>query len=159
MRYMSPEQAVDNPLIVDHRADIYSLGATLYELLTLRPAFGEGNRENLLRQIAEVDPRAPRKINKAIPKDLETIVLKAIAKEPEKRYTQAADLATDLQNFLEHKPIQARRSGPLEHLGRWARRNHLLAGLAAARSEAACIRPRADALAARRSLAPAVGRT
>ena len=82
---------------------------TLYELLTLRPAFGGRDREELLRQITQEEPRPPRRFNPAVPADLETIVLKAMAKEPVERYATAQELADDLRRFLEHRPILARR--------------------------------------------------
>jgi hypothetical protein len=80
LRYMSPEQALAQRVIVDHRTDIYSLGVTLYELLTLQPAFDGKDRQEILRQIAWEEPKAPRKVNRAIPAELETIVLKAMEK-------------------------------------------------------------------------------
>ena len=131
LRYMSPEQASGVRSTIDHRTDIYSLGVTLYELLTLRPAFGGDDRQKLLREIGEVEPPAPHKVNSAIPKDLETIVLKAIAKEPHSRYDTASELAEDLHRFLENKPVQARRTGRLNHLCRWAKRKPALATLTA----------------------------
>jgi eukaryotic-like serine/threonine-protein kinase len=82
LRYMSPEQTLAQPIGVDHRTDLYSLGATLYEFLTLEPAFNGDDRHELLRQIAIEEPRPVRKVNKAVPADLETIVLKAMAKNP-----------------------------------------------------------------------------
>src|SRR5207302_9786019 len=82
LRYMSPEQALAQRVVVDHRTDVYSLGATLYELLTLRPAFGGKDRQELLRQIAFEEPKPPRRLNRAVPAELETITLKALAKEP-----------------------------------------------------------------------------
>jgi serine/threonine protein kinase len=126
LRYMSPEQAAGRKLL-DHRTDIYSLGVTLYELLTLRPAFPSEQRQELLRQVIESQPRPPRSINGGVPKDLETIVLKAISREPESRYDTAAELAEDLQRFLDQKPIQARRSGPIQQVWRWGKRNPTLA--------------------------------
>lgn len=123
VRYMSPEQVLGERTIGDHRADIYSLGATLYELLTLRPIYLGGNRHELLKQIATADPPPPRKINKDIPRDLETIVLKAIAKEPGGRYASAKDLSEDLQRFLADKPILAHRPSIVERAGRWSRRH------------------------------------
>src|SRR4029450_1802828 len=85
-RYMRPEQALAQRVMIDHRTDIYSLGITLYELLTLEPAFPGQDRQELLRQIAFEEPTAPRRLNKAIPAELETIVLKAMAKNPAERY-------------------------------------------------------------------------
>ncbi|MCH8047715.1 MAG: tetratricopeptide repeat protein [Planctomycetes bacterium] len=122
LRYMSPEQASGSHF-VDQRSDIYSLGATLYELLTLQPVFAGNDRQKLLRQIPEQDPRPPRQLNNAIPKDLETIVLKAIAKEPQSRYATAQALADDLRRFLEDKPIRARRPGPWVRLRMWTKRH------------------------------------
>jgi serine/threonine protein kinase len=123
LRYMSPEQALAKRVVVDHRTDIYSLGATLYELLTLEPAFAGSDREELLQQIAFEEPKAPRRHNKAIPADLETIVLKALAKNPAERYTTAQEVADDLRRYLEHKPIHARRPTLVQRLRKWARRH------------------------------------
>ena len=109
LRYMSPEQALAKRLLIDHRTDIYSLGVTLYELLTLEPAFSGSDREELLQQIAFEEPPSPRQRNKAIPRELETIVLKAMEKNPEGRYATAQELADDLRRFLENKPIRASR--------------------------------------------------
>jgi serine/threonine protein kinase len=106
LRYMSPEQARGHRGIIDHRTDIYSLGVTLYELLTLRPTFPGDDRQQLLRQIADEEPIAPRRLNASIPRELETIVLKAMSKEPESRYATAQELADDLRRFVENKPIK-----------------------------------------------------
>ncbi|HEY2157933.1 MAG TPA: protein kinase, partial [Isosphaeraceae bacterium] len=123
LRYMSPEQARAGGAIVDQRTDIYSLGATLYELATLRPAFGGRDRQELLRRVTHDDPPAPRRIDPTIPRDLETIIMKAMAKEPASRYSSAQELADDLRRFQEHKPIRARRPTAAEHLAKWARRH------------------------------------
>jgi serine/threonine protein kinase len=123
LRYMSPEQALAQRGVVDHRTDVYSLGVTLYELLTLEPAFPGSDRNALLHQIANDDPRAPRRVNKAIPADLETIVGKAVTKEPEGRYATAQDMADDLRRFLEDKPVRARRPSARQRLAKWARRH------------------------------------
>ncbi len=123
LRYMSPEQIEAKHGVLDHRTDVYSLGLTLYELLTLQLAFGGDDRQKLLRQIPEEDPRPPRQINKAIPKDLETIVLRATAKEPPSRYATAGQLADDLERFLQDKPIRARRPSLLERSRKWSRRH------------------------------------
>src|SRR5262249_57294824 len=93
---------------------VYSLGATFYELLTFRPAFAGSDRQELLRRIAQDEPRRPGALNPAMPADLETIVLKAMAKDPAGRYATAQELADDLRPFLEHRPILARRPGPGE---------------------------------------------
>jgi serine/threonine protein kinase len=123
LRYMSPEQALAQRVLVDHRTDIYSLGASLYELLTLQPAFTGSDRQELLRQIAFEEPRPPRRLNKAIPADLETIVLKALEKNPSDRYATAQALADDLRRFLEDRPIRARRPTLGQRLRKWGRRH------------------------------------
>jgi eukaryotic-like serine/threonine-protein kinase len=132
IRYMAPERFQG---LSDARSDIYSLGLTLYEMLALRPAFAETDRNKLIHQVAHDEPARPRKLDPEVPVDLETIVLKAMAKEPAHRYGSAAELAADLQRFVEDKPIQARRVSARERLWRWCRRNPGLAsalGLAAA---------------------------
>lgn len=128
LRYMAPEQLAGQ---TDPRSDVYSLGLTLYELLTLRPAFEDTDRSSLIRMITHGEPVRPRRINTAIPRDLETIVLKATAHAPADRYRSAGDLASDLRNFLEDRPISARRASAIERLWRWARRNRLVAALTA----------------------------
>jgi superkiller protein 3 len=120
---MSPEQALARHGLVDHRADIYALGATLYELLTLRPAVEDGDCEEILRRVVAEEPRPPRQHDRAIPRDLETITLKALAKEPERRYATAQELADDLGNFLEDRPIRARRPAWSTQVRRWCRRH------------------------------------
>jgi serine/threonine protein kinase len=132
LRYMSPEQAQARGGVVDQRADIYALGMTLYELLTLEPAFDGRDHQELLRQIALDEPVPPRKKNPAVPRDLETIVLKAIAKDPSSRYTTAQEFAADLRRFMDGQPILARRPGPLERALRWAGRRKDLVATAAA---------------------------
>jgi serine/threonine-protein kinase len=123
LRYMSPEQALAQPVGLDHRTDLYSLGATLYELLTLEPAFNGRDRQELLRQIAQEEPRPPRQANKAVPAELETIVLKAMAKAPDERYATAQELADDLTRFLADEPIRARRPTLAQRGRKWARRH------------------------------------
>lgn len=123
LRYMSPEQALAKHGLVDHRTDIYSLGATLYELLTLHPVFDGKDREEILRQITFEEPVSLRDRNPSIPQDVETMVLKAMAKHPEERYSTAREFADDLQRFLDHRPIHARRPTPLQRLVKWTRRH------------------------------------
>jgi WD40 repeat protein/serine/threonine protein kinase len=123
IRYMSPEQALAKRVVVDARTDIYSLGVTLYEVLTLERAYPGQSREEVLRQIAFEEPRPPRHLNKAVPAELETIVLKAMAKNPEERYATAQELADDLRRYLEDKPIQARRPSLRQRVVKWARRH------------------------------------
>jgi serine/threonine-protein kinase len=127
LRYMSPEQALGHPAVIDTRSDVYSLGVTLYELLTLCPAFRGRDRQELLRQVAFEEPPLPRKLNPAVPRELETIVLKAMAKEPGFRYASARDLADDLRRFLEDKPIHARRPTAFEQFSKWVRRHPSIA--------------------------------
>ena len=128
IRYASPEQLLARRGIVDHRSDVYSLGATLYELLTLRPPFDERDRNALIRQIADDDPRPPRSLDPSIPSELETIVLKALRKDPADRYGTAQELADDLKRFLDGRPILARRPTPAERLRTWSRRHPSIVG-------------------------------
>jgi serine/threonine protein kinase len=132
-RYMSPEQTLGNRVPVDERTDIYSLGVTLYELLTLEPAFNGSDRQELIRQINFDDPRPPRRLNRRVPRNLETIVVTAMAKSPARRYASARDLAEDLRLFLDGLPIKARREGPVRWLWGVARRHAtaILLGLSA----------------------------
>ncbi len=129
LRYMSPEHLNGH---ADHRSDVYSLGLTLYELLTMQPAFEGENRGSLIRKVARSSPPAPRSICPAIPRDLETVLLKAIARSPESRYRTAGEFADDLRRFCDDQPIRARRIGYIERLGRWSRRNPAMAGMTAA---------------------------
>ncbi len=133
VRYMAPERFDGWS---DHRSDVYSLGVTLYELLTLEPLFGTTRQSELIEKVLHESPEAPRKLDPKIPRDLETIVLKAIAKEPGVRYATAKALGEDLGRFLEDRPIRARRTTTLEQSWRWCRRNP---GLAAASITAAVL--------------------
>jgi eukaryotic-like serine/threonine-protein kinase len=128
LRYTPPER-MHGP--GDARGDIYSLGLTLYELLAGRPAFAETDRARLLEQILHHDPPPPRQLDPAIPRDMETIVLKAIAREPAQRYATAGELAEDLHRFLDDRTILARRQNSAERLARWCRRNPAVASLLA----------------------------
>src|SRR5262249_10955309 len=120
LRYMSPEQALAKRVPVDHRTDVYSLGATLYEVLTLRPAFGGTDGQELRRQIAFEAPGPPRQINRAVPAEVDTIVGKAMEKSPADRYATAQELADDLRRFLEDRPIRARRPTVVQRVRKWA---------------------------------------
>jgi eukaryotic-like serine/threonine-protein kinase len=130
LRYMSPEQA-GGGRILDARTDIYSLGATLYEMLTGRHAFVGRDRQELIRQITCDEPIAARKLEPTIPRDLETIVAKAMAKEAERRYATASELADDLRRFCEDRPILARRPGLAGRITRWSRRHRKATATAA----------------------------
>jgi WD40 repeat protein/serine/threonine protein kinase len=129
LRYMAPERFRGD---CDALADVYALGLTLYELLVLRPAFDGKDRLHLVEQIGRQEPARLRALDPRIPRDLETILMKAIEKDPRRRYPSADALAEDLRRYLADEPIQARRIGPLERLGRWGRRNPLVAALSAA---------------------------
>ncbi len=132
LRYMSPEQARGPASAVDHRTDVYALGATLYEMLVRRPVFGGSDRLELLRRIASEDPGPPRRLNPAVPAELETVVLKALEKEPAARYATAGELADDLRRYLEDKPIRARRPSWPDRARKWARRHRPAVASAAA---------------------------
>ena len=126
LRYMAPERFRGEG---DARADVYALGLTLYELLTLRPAFDSSDRLRLIEQIKTDDPPKPRPVDARIPRDLETIVLKAIEKDPSARYQSAEAMGEDLRRFLADEPIQARQVSAGERYWRWARRNPVIAVL------------------------------
>jgi serine/threonine protein kinase len=123
LRYMSPEQAFGKPALVDHRTDIYSLGVTLYELLTLEPAVPGEERQGVSRRIEREEPRRLRRLNRAVPVELETVIHKAMARDPDARYATAQELADDLRRFLEDKPVRARRPSVRQVVFRWARRH------------------------------------
>jgi WD40 repeat protein len=129
LRYLPPE-AFDGQ--ADARGDVYSLGLTLYELLALEPAFAANERNRLIKQVTTGEPTRLRKVNPQIPRDLETVVHKAIDRDPARRYPTAGEFAADLQRFLDDEPIRARRQGLAERCGRWARRNPLVAALTVA---------------------------
>ncbi len=129
LRYLAPERLSGR---ADARGDVYGLGLTLYEMATLRPAFGDVDRAQMLDLIRNASPPAPREIDRRVPRDLETIILKAIDKEPARRYQSAGEMADDLRRFLAGDPIRARPIGPAGRAWRWARRRPAMAGLAAA---------------------------
>jgi serine/threonine protein kinase/WD40 repeat protein len=126
IRFMAPERFDGRSL---PQSDVYSLGLTLYEMLTLRPAFEDGNKARLVEKVLHEPPAPPRKLDPHIPRDLETVVLKCLAKDPAERYASAEAVAEDLRRFLADRPIWARRAGPWERLWRWCRRNPAVAGL------------------------------
>ena len=127
LRYMAPEM-LDR--VSDERTDVYILGLTLYELLTFQPAFPESNRSRLMYQVLDSSPVPPRELNPAIPADLETIVLKALARDADGRYQSAAEFAQDLMRFTEQRPILARRVTMTRRFTRWCQREPILSSLA-----------------------------
>ena len=122
-RYMSPEQSSGRAVVLDQRTDVYSLGVTFYELLALQPALNGETREELLRQIESEEPRPLRQIDRGIPEEFETIILKAAAKDPADRYFSAGAMAEDLRRFLDDEPILAKPPSAWNKAARWARRH------------------------------------
>lgn len=125
--YMSPEQITAGRTPLDHRTDIYSLGATMYEVLTLHTPFEGERRDQILAQILHKEPKRPRSINRKVPQDLETICLKAMEKDPDRRYQTAGKLAEDLRRYVSRFAISARRIGPVGKCIRWAKRSRAMA--------------------------------
>jgi WD40 repeat protein/serine/threonine protein kinase/tetratricopeptide (TPR) repeat protein len=125
IRYMAPERFSGN---CDARSDVYSLGLTLYELVALRPAYEASDRHRLMERVLHEEPERLKKLAPSVPRDLETIIVKAMARDPDVRYATAATLAEDLRRFVEDRPIQARRVSAAERLVRWCRRNPVIAG-------------------------------
>lgn len=135
LRYMAPEQLRGN---ADQRSDIYGLGLTLYEMLALKPAFDETDNVRIMRQVADTSPAPLRQTDPRLPADLETICLKCAEKEASRRYQSAAELADELRRFLRDEPIRARPVSPFGRLGRWARRNPVVASLTVSLIVALC---------------------
>ena len=127
-QYLAPESLEGK---YDQRSETYCLGLTLYELVSLQPAYAAGSTAEVIRAIATTSPTSPRKINPRIPRDLSTIINKAVSRDPNLRYQTAADLRSDLLAFVEDRPISARQPLFFETMIRWSRRNPLPAALTA----------------------------
>lgn len=123
LRYMSPEQALAKRMPIDHRTDVYSLGVTMYELLTFQPAFSGRDDKEIISQLVLCDPTAPRKLNPSVPRELDTICRKCVEKSPAARYETAADLAADLQHYMNDRPIVAKPLGPAGRVFKFVRRH------------------------------------
>ncbi len=145
--YMSPEQARQKKIQIDHRTDVYSVGATMYEMLAVRPPFKGKDHQDTLSQIIERDPVEPRKVNPHVPRDLETIVLKCMRKDPGDRYGTAEALAQDLRRFVRSDPIEARPQSSVRVLTRcfWRNRRRIAMALIAIASSLACVLVLAEA--------------
>ena len=130
--YMAPEQTLGQAHDAGHLVDQHALGAILYELLTGRPPFRGATPSDTIEQVRTQEPVPPTRLQPGVPRDLETICLKCLQKEPRRRYTDAAALADDLERFLDGHPVLARPISAVEHLARWCRRNPRVAVLAAA---------------------------
>src|SRR5438132_1882693 len=126
--YMAPEQAVGNNAAVSRVTDVYGLGAVLYQLLTSQPPFAGGTTYETIKLLLDTEPRQPHALNPKIDRDLSTICLKCLEKDPKRRYSSALALAEDLERWLKHEPIQARHTTMLARGRKWVRRNPAVAG-------------------------------
>src|SRR5438067_9683679 len=129
--YMAPEQAVGNNAAISSVTDVYGLGAVLYQLLTGQPPFAGGTTYETIKLLLDTEPRQPRLLSQKIDRDLSTICLKCLQKDPKRRYPSALALAEDLERWLKHEPIQARHTGFFARGKKWVRRNPTSALLAA----------------------------
>jgi serine/threonine protein kinase/tetratricopeptide (TPR) repeat protein len=121
--YMAPEQAIGNNAAISSVTDVYGLGAVLYQLLTGQPPFAGGTTYETIKLVLDTDPRQPRLVNPKVDRDLSTICLKCLEKDPKRRYSSALALAEDLERWLKHEPIQARRTGIVARSRKWVQRN------------------------------------
>src|SRR5438445_369478 len=129
--YMAPEQAVGNKAHLTSATDVYGLGAVLYQLLTGQPPFAGGTTYETVRMVLETQPRPPRLLNPKVDRDISTICLKCLEKDPKRRYSSALALVEDLEHWLNHEPIQARHTGIFARGRKWVQRNPTSALLAA----------------------------
>src|SRR5436305_3961898 len=129
--YMAPEQAAGNNSQLTSATDVYGLGAVFYQLLTGQPPFAGGTTYETIKLLLDTEPRQPRLLNPKVDRDLSTICLKCLEKDPKRRYCSALALAEDLERWLKHEPILARRTGPFTRGTKWVRRNPTSALLAA----------------------------
>src|SRR5436305_4571925 len=127
--YMAPEQAVGNNAAVSSVTDVYGLGAVLYQLLTGQPPFAGGTTYETIKLLLETEPRQPRLLNPKIDRDVSAICLKCLEKDPKRRYSSALALAEDLEHWLKHEPIRAKRSGFFTHTRKWVRRKPAIAAV------------------------------
>jgi WD40 repeat protein/serine/threonine protein kinase len=137
--YMAPEQAQGRLSEVGVRTDVYAIGATLYELLTGRPPFQAASHVEILRQVVDADPVSPKLLIPGIPRDLETVALKCLEKDPARRFASANELADELERFLNSRPILSRPIGPFSRFWRWCRRRPAAAALVAVSAAAALV--------------------